>query len=108
MSSTNATLYYTAMEDMFKDLLLDTDAVEQVYTMENEAPLIDTPKRMVRIRQQKLFAQDKKEFFICRRMPFTPPKLDVSPRSRNPHKEQQGRSCCDCAVNVARTTKRNP
>ncbi|KAL7733027.1 hypothetical protein ACLKA6_002830 [Drosophila palustris] len=90
MSSSNATLYYTAMEDMFKDLLLDTDAEEQVNAMENAAPLTDTPKRLVRIRQHNLFAKDdKKEFSICRRMPLSSPKLDASPRSQERHKEQQ-------------------
>ncbi|XP_034481392.1 uncharacterized protein LOC117787057 [Drosophila innubila] len=91
MSSSNATLYYTAMEDMFKDLLLDTDSAEQVDTMENEMPLMDTPKRLVRIRQHNLFTKDKEEFFICRRLPLSSQKLDASPRSQEMHKEQQGK-----------------
>ncbi|KAH8307439.1 hypothetical protein KR044_012158 [Drosophila immigrans] len=91
MSSANATMYYSAVEDMFKDMLLDGDAKEQMDTTANEMPLVDTPKRSVRIRKFNLFAKmDKPEFVICRRMVLPPSKHDLSPRSQQLIKEQQG------------------
>ncbi|XP_023164333.1 uncharacterized protein LOC111595039 [Drosophila hydei] len=86
MSSSNATLYYTAIDDMFKDLLLDTSTEQQV--TENEAPLTATPKRMVRIRKQNLFAKEMEEdFVICRRLPEA---SNLSPSTQELRKERQG------------------
>lgn len=86
MSSSNATLYYTAIDDMFKDLVLDTSKEEQV--TENEAPLTATPKRLVRIRKQNLFATEMEdEFVIYRRLPKA---TDLSPSTKELRKERQG------------------
>ncbi|XP_030569110.1 uncharacterized protein LOC115768596 [Drosophila novamexicana] len=89
MSASNATLYYTAIDDMFKELLLDASAEEQVDTVELEEPLIATPKRLVRIRKQNLFAKEQEEFVICRRLPLPAAKPDLSPRSQELRKERQ-------------------
>ncbi|EDW26200.1 GL25616 [Drosophila persimilis] len=69
--SSNTTLYYSAVEDMFKELL--TIEVEQLDTKNVEEsdyePLVNTPRRCVPRRQHNLFAKDSTSFVICRRSP---------------------------------------
>ncbi|EDV90332.1 uncharacterized protein LOC6571338 [Drosophila grimshawi] len=91
MSSSNATLYYTAIDEMFQELLVDTNDEEQLSTVENEeeSPLIVTPKRTVRLRKLNLFAKDAEEFVICRRLPMPDAQVELSPRRRQLRKERQ-------------------
>ncbi|XP_034107791.1 uncharacterized protein LOC117570345 [Drosophila albomicans] len=91
MSSANTTMYYSAVEDMFKDMLIDTTETkeQEMDTAVNDITWVDTPKRSVRIRRLNLF-KDKPEFVICRRI-IAPSKLDLSPRSQELQKEQQSK-----------------
>ncbi|KAH8270256.1 hypothetical protein KR018_006293 [Drosophila ironensis] len=79
MSSADSTLYFTAYDDMFKELL----AMDAENGAESES---ETPKRCVRMRQQKLFAQESTNFVICRRSPNVEVgsdlAADVSPSRR--------------------------
>lgn len=90
-SSSNATLYYTAVDDMFKDLLREQEeheaAEEQAAQQVAESePWTATPKRLVRIRKHNLFGKDaSEEFVICRRLAAT--QLESSPRSREQQAE---------------------
>ncbi|XP_037722633.1 uncharacterized protein LOC119555367 [Drosophila subpulchrella] len=77
--TSDSTLYFTAVEDMFKEVLTIEDEDE---VPENEEAS-ETPKRYVRLRQQKLFANDSSSFVISRRSPKTESnslKLNISPR----------------------------
>ncbi|XP_017841582.1 uncharacterized protein LOC108599292 [Drosophila busckii] len=64
--SCNSTLYYTAMDDMFTEMM---ETSGEQHSHEKEEPLIATPKRIVRIRKHNLFAEDMQEFVIDRRFP---------------------------------------
>ncbi|XP_017010331.2 uncharacterized protein [Drosophila takahashii] len=73
MTSSDSTLYFTAVEDMFKEVLT-IDGEDEV--PENEGAS-ETPKRCVRLRQQKLFANDTSSFVISRRSPRIESKLNL-------------------------------
>ncbi|KAH8371691.1 hypothetical protein KR093_008566 [Drosophila rubida] len=93
MSSANSTIYYSAVEDMFKDMALENNEnnKEQMDTAENFMPLVDTPKRSVRIRRLNLFGKDKSEFAICRRLLLSSSIEELSQSSQEQHREQQGK-----------------
>ncbi|KAH8246180.1 hypothetical protein KR038_002282 [Drosophila bunnanda] len=75
--ASDSTLYFTAVEDMFKELL--TIEVDDSVPAEKEGSGSgsglgsgsdpETPKRCVKLRKQKLFAQDSSAFVISRRSP---------------------------------------
>ncbi|XP_068152340.1 uncharacterized protein [Drosophila tropicalis] len=67
--SFNSTLYFTAVEEMFQDML-HLEEAETENISKNELELYNlTPKRSVRIRQQNLFGKDSSDFIIYRRSP---------------------------------------
>lgn len=68
--TSDSTLYFTAVEDMFKELLtIEVDDLVPGNEEEGSATESETPKRCVPLRQQKLFAQDSTDFVISRRSP---------------------------------------
>ncbi|XP_016959220.1 uncharacterized protein LOC108030695 [Drosophila biarmipes] len=76
--TSDSTLYFTAVEDMFKEVVTIEDGDE---VPENEEAS-ETPKRCVKLRQQKLFANDSGSFVISRRSPKIESnslKLNISP-----------------------------
>lgn len=114
-SSSNATLYYSAVDDMFKDLLREQEehevAEEQAAQQVAESePWTATPKRLVRIRKHNLFGKDaSEEFVICRRLTAT--QLASSPRSREQQTEVRRLDLMQlrrqrCEVEQKRTTRR--
>lgn len=116
-SSSNSTLYYTAMDDMFKELLLEQQehetAEEQTcQQVADSEPWTATPKRLVRIRKHNLFGKDAtEEFVICRRLAAT--QLESSPRSREQQTEVRRLELLRlrrqrCEIEQKRTTRRAP
>ncbi|XP_022226148.1 uncharacterized protein LOC111076604 [Drosophila obscura] len=90
--TSNTTLYYTAVEDMFNELLtievdqLDTKNMDEPHS----EPLVNTPKRCVRIRQHNLFDKDSTDFVICRRSPKTESGFELGTKlSPSRHRELQ-------------------
>ncbi|KAH8404496.1 hypothetical protein KR222_006626, partial [Zaprionus bogoriensis] len=88
-SAANATLYYSAVEDMFKDLVLEQQEQQEESMKQHQQqqqvlepePWIATPKRVVRIRKHNLFGKDAApEFTIHRRALGN--CAGASPRSR--------------------------
>ncbi|XP_017053091.1 uncharacterized protein LOC108096216 [Drosophila ficusphila] len=80
--TSDSTLYFTAVEEMFKEVLTIED--ENLVSENEELP--ETPKRSVKLRQQKLFAKDSSGFMISRRSPRIESeidlKVDISPSRR--------------------------
>ncbi|XP_017107539.2 uncharacterized protein [Drosophila bipectinata] len=76
MSSADSTLYYTAFDDMFKELLAIEGEPMDVAERREESGL-ETPKRYVEMRKQKLFAKDSGNFVLSRRSPKLETKFDM-------------------------------
>ncbi|XP_017086339.1 uncharacterized protein LOC108118259 [Drosophila eugracilis] len=78
--TSDTTLYFSAVEHMFKEVLTIEGNDDQVPGNEEVS---ETPKRCVRLRQQKLFMNDS-SFVINRRSPKIEYKVDfkgnISPR----------------------------
>ncbi|KAH8380203.1 hypothetical protein KR009_009464 [Drosophila setifemur] len=74
--TTDSNLYYTAFEDLFKELL----TIEREQKMEGSGSVLEsgseTPKRSVQMRQQKLFTKDSSSFVISRRSPKFETRID--------------------------------
>ncbi|EDW83937.1 uncharacterized protein Dwil_GK18950 [Drosophila willistoni] len=67
--SFNSTLYFTAVEEMFQDMLQLEEAESENHSKNELESYNLTPKRTVRIRQQNLFGRDSSDFVIYRRSP---------------------------------------
>ncbi|XP_017112564.1 uncharacterized protein LOC108136100 [Drosophila elegans] len=61
--TSDSTLYFTAVEEMFKEVL----TIEDDDLVPGNKEVLETPKRCVQLRQQKLFASDSSGFVISRR-----------------------------------------
>lgn len=72
--SSDSTLYFSAVEDMFKEVLTIGDEMRDP----GNEDFSETPKRCVRLRQQKLFANDTASFVIGRRSPRIESKIDLN------------------------------
>ncbi|KAH8242424.1 hypothetical protein KR032_006299 [Drosophila birchii] len=81
--TSDSTLYFTAVEDMFKEMLTIEvdDSVpgnkEETGSGWGSGSDSETPKRCVQLRKQKLFAQDSTGFVISRRSPKLESKLNL-------------------------------
>ncbi|KAH8351524.1 hypothetical protein KR059_006217 [Drosophila kikkawai] len=77
--TSDSTLYFTAVEDMFKEML--TIEVDDSVPENEEGSCLgsdsETPKRCVQLRKQKLFAQDSASFVISRRSPRLESKINL-------------------------------
>ncbi|EDW99868.1 uncharacterized protein LOC6534484 [Drosophila yakuba] len=73
--ASDSTLYFSAVEDMFKEVLTIGDDDRHQHPGNEE--FSETPKRCVHLRQQKLFANDSASFVIGRRAPRTDSKIDL-------------------------------
>uniref|UniRef100_A0A6P4E2V9 Uncharacterized protein LOC108039658 n=1 Tax=Drosophila rhopaloa TaxID=1041015 RepID=A0A6P4E2V9_DRORH len=87
--TSDSTLYFTAVEEMFKEVL----TIEGDDLVPGNEEVSETPKRCVRLRQQKLFANDSSSFVISRRSPRIESaidlKVDLSPGRRKELRGEQ-------------------
>ncbi|XP_020798243.1 uncharacterized protein LOC110176270 [Drosophila serrata] len=77
--SSDSTLYFTAVEDMFKELLTIEvdDSLPDNKEGSGSGSDTETPKRCVKLRKHKLFAQDSGGFVISRRSPKLESKINL-------------------------------
>ncbi|EDV52115.1 uncharacterized protein LOC6544555 [Drosophila erecta] len=71
--TSDSTLYFSAVEEMFKEVLAMGD--DDGHPGNEE--FSETPKRCVQLRKQKLFASDSASFVLCRRSPRLDSKIDL-------------------------------